>query len=375
MGDRLAAIFWLGTKELRSLRSDTVIVALLIFAFSFSVYVRAQGTSTEVHNATVGIVDADRSTLSRRIAGALFPPNFHAPERIEADEVDAGMDSGRFMFVLDLPPRLEADLLAGRRTEIQLNIDATAMTQASIGASYITNIVSDEIARFLQGRGGGDPEAVQLVTRMSFNPNRTSGWFHAIVTLIDQITMLTIILTGAALVREREHGTIEHLMVMPLTSFEIAMSKVWANGLVILASAALSLTFVVRWLLGVPIAGSMPLFLSGTALYLFFATALGIFLGTVSRSMAQFALLVLLVIMPMQMLSGGMTPVESQPDWLQPLTFLLPSRHFVSFSQSIIFRGAGLGIVWPEFLMVTVLGLGFFGTSLALFRRSIAVTG
>ncbi len=372
--NRVASIFWLGTKELRSLRQDTVVIALLIFAFTFSVYTRAEGTSTEVHNATVGIVDEDRSMLSRRIANALLPPYFHAPEVIGAHDVDAGMDSGRFMFVLDFPPRLEADVIAGHPTEIQLHIDATAMTQASIGAGYIQNYIADEVTRLLQGRIDRDAgSAIRLVTRMAFNPNRTSSWFDAIVTVIDQITLLTIVLVGAALIREREHGTIEHLLVMPLTSFDIAMSKVWANGLVILGAVTFSMVVVVERLLEVPIAGSKLLFLFGTVLYLFFATALGIFLGTIARSMAQFALLVLLVILPMELLSGGMTPIESQPDWLQPITFLLPSRHFVSFSQGIIFRGAGVQIVWPEFLIVTVLGLAFFSLSLALFRRSVSI--
>ena len=150
-------------------------------------------------------------------------------------------------------------------------------------------------------------------------------------------------------------------------------TKIWANGLVILASVALSLLFVVEWFLDVPIAGSKLLFLAGTTLYLFFASALGVFLGTIARSMAQFALLVLLVVLPLALLSGGMTPVDSQPAWLQPVTFLLPSRHFVSFSQGILFRGAGFDIVWPEFLTVTVLGLAFFGASLTLFQRSISI--
>ena len=370
--DRLAGIFWLGTKELRSLQRDTVVIALLVFSFTLSVYIRARGTAAEVHNATIGYVDEDRSALSGRIADAFYPPYFREPELIDADEIDAGMDSGRLMFVLDVPPRFEADVLAGERPEIQLYIDATTMTQASIGASYIQNIVADEVARFV--RGSEDPgPGVRLVTRTAFNPNRSSAWFNAIVTLIDHITMLTIVLTGAALIREREHGTIEHLLVMPLTALDIAASKIWANGLVILGSAALSIVLVVEGLLDIPIAGSKLLFLSGTTLYLFFATALGIFLGTIARSMAQFAILVLLVILPLDMLSGGQTPIESQPGWLQAFTFLLPSRHFVSFSEAILFRGAGIEIVWQAFVIVTILGLVFFGLSLSLFRRSIAV--
>lgn len=368
----IARIFWLGTKELRSLLGDPVVLALLLYAFTVAVYTRAQGASSEVHNASLGIVDEDSSTLSRQIAGAFRLPYFRAPVIIAANDVDDGMDAGRFMFALTIPARFEAHLLAGQRTEIQLEIDATAMSQASIGAQYIQGIVRDEIERFVQRAGLGAPPPVRLVTRVAFNPNRSSSWFMAVVTIIDQVTMLTIVLTGAALIREREHGTLEHLMVMPLAASEIALAKIWANGLVILVIVALSLRFVVEWLLDIPIAGSKLLFLAGATVYLFFASALGIFLGTVARSMAQFALLVLLVVLPLMLLSGGMTPAESQPAWLKPITFLLPSRHFMSFSQGILFRGAGFRIVWPEFLVVAVLGLAFFGASLALFRRSIS---
>jgi ABC-2 type transport system permease protein len=207
-----------------------------------------------------------------------------------------------------------------------------------------------------------------------FNPNGESAWFSSIVAIINQLTLLTIVLTGAAVVREREHGTLEHLLVMPLVPFEIAMAKVWANGLAILIATALSLFLIVRMVLDVPFAGSMALWFFGVLLYLFFATALGLYLGTISRSMAQFALLLILVVVVLQMLSGGSTPVESQPEWLQMATYLLPSRHFVSFSQAIIYRGGGFAAVWPEFLMVSVIGLAFFAYSLTLFRKSIAVT-
>lgn len=372
--ERWQNIFWLGIKELRSLQRDPVIVVLLLYSFTFSVYSMATGISSEVHHASIALVDEDRSALSRQIANAFYAPFFREPLLISADAIDSSMDQGRFMFVLNIPPRFEADVIAGRQPEIQVNIDATAVMQASIGASYIRNIISEEIARFLQGTNNGPRRAVELVTRTAFNPNRTGTWFHSIVAIINQVTMLAIVLTGAALIREREHGTIEHLLVMPLTSFEIAMAKVWANGLVILLATIVSLLFVVEGILSVPIAGSTMLFFIGTTLYLFFATALGIFLGTLARSMAQFALLIILVILPLNLLSGGSTPVESQPDWLQTMTLFLPSRHFVSAAQSIIYRGAGFNIVWPEFVAVTGLGFVFFLFSLALFRRSIAVS-
>jgi ABC-2 type transport system permease protein len=372
--ETLANIFWLGTKELRSLRSDRVLVVFVIYAFSLAIITQARGTSSEVYNASIGFVDEDQSTLSKRLIHAFYPPQFKPPVELSAQEADAAMDGGRLMFVVAIPPRYERNLRAGRRAEVQVNIDATAMLQASVGASYIRNILSTETADFLARSNAKFEYPAQLVVRKAFNPNGDTSWFNSIVAIVNQVTMLTTILTGAALIREREHGTIEHLLVMPLSAFEIGMAKVWSNALVILVAVMASLQFVVRGVLQVPIAGSPLLFLFGVVLYLFFATALGVFLGTVARTMAQFALLIILILVVLQLLSGGTTPVESQPPWLQKFTFFLPSRHFVSFSQSIIYRGAGIAAVWPNFLAVALIGLAFFVFSMKQFRRSISMS-
>ncbi len=371
---RLKNIFWLGIKELRSLSRDKLIIVLIIWALSFSVFIMAKGTSTEVHNASIAFVDEDQSELSKKLISAFYPPRFSTPELIEMEEIDQAMDEGRFIFIIDIPPRFEADVRDSRQPEIQVNIDATAVIQAGVGASYIQSILSNEISRYTTGSDQTSAYPVNLVTRTAFNPNRITSWFTSLVALIDQITMLTVILTGAALIREREHGTLEHLLVMPLTSFDIAMSKVWSNSLVLLVGVSLSLHLVIMRLLEVPIAGSITLFLFGTTLYLFFATALGIFLGTIARSMAQFALLFIVTIMVIMLLSGGTTPIESQPEWLRRLTVFLPSRHFISTSQAILYRGADLKIVWPQFAMVAGLGSLFFLGSLQLFRRSLATS-
>ena len=370
----LLNIFWLGIKELRSLLGDVVLVGFVIFAFTYTVYSQATGTSNEVNNASIAFADEDRSALSKEIFNAFFPPRFQRPMLINPDEVEDTMDRGRFMFVIAIPPNFERDLRAGRHPDVQVNIDATAMQQAGIGDGYIKNIVNRRIATFMLRTDPAAQEPVNLVVRKMFNPNGVSAWFTSIVAIINQLTLLTIVLTGAAVIREREHGTLEHLLVMPLEAFEIALAKVWANGLVILVATGMSLYGVVQMALKVPFAGSHLLWFVGVVLYLFFATALGMFLGTISRSMAQFALLIILVVVVLQMLSGGSTPVESQPQWLQTLTYLLPTRHFVSFSQVIIYRGGGLDAVWRQFAMVSAVGLGFFVYSVSLFRKSIAVS-
>ena len=190
--------------------------------------------------------------------------------------------------------------------------------------------------------------------------------------LINSVTMLAIVLAGAAVIREREHGTMDHLLVMPLRPFEIAMAKIWANGLVITVAVALSLVLVVRMLLAIPIAGSVPLFLVGVVIYLFFATAVGIYLGTLARSMPQLGLLFFLVVLPMNMLSGANTPLESMPPFLRTVMQASPSTHFVSFAQAILYRGAGFDVVWPKFAAVALIGGVFLALALLRFRRVVA---
>ncbi|GAC17257.1 ABC transporter permease [Paraglaciecola arctica] len=365
-------IFWLGTKELRTVLSDLFVVGLIVYSFSVDVFLQATAISESVNNASIAIVDEDHSALSRSIANALYPPYFKEPELISAAEVDDAMDQDRFMFVITIPPKFEQDVRQSRQPSLQIDIDATAVTQASLGNSYIQSIVNKEVNHFVNRSDATASYPVTLVVRRAFNPNGTGMWFGAINALLNQITMLTIILTGAALLREREHGTIEHLLVMPLTSFQIALSKVWANGLIILVAFSISMWFVVESLLDVPITGSRLLLLSGTTIYLFTAAAIGIFLGTIARTMAQFALLLMMVIIPMMLLSGGLTPIESQPEIIQPVTWFLPSRHYMAFAQAVVFRGADISIVWPQLLAITGLGSVFFIASLALFRKSIA---
>ena len=369
---RLANIFHLGIKELRSLVGDPIMLVLIVYAFTVSVYTAATAMPETLNNAPIAIVNEDRSPLSWRIVGAFYPPYFVLPDVIDQAEMDARMDAGLDTFALDIPPDFQRDLLAGRRPTVQLNVDATRMGQAFTGSGYIQTIVSDEVRAFVQRYREVPELPVDLALRARFNPQLNKSWFGAIMQVINNVTMLSIILTGAALIREREHGTVEHLLVMPVTPFEIMTSKVWAMGLVVLAATAFALTAVVQGWLSVPIHGSLALFLAGSALHLFATTSMGIFLGTVARSMPQFALLLMLVLLPLQMLSGGTTPRESMPEVVQYIMLAAPNTHFVMLAQAILYRGAGFEAVWPQFLAIAAIGAALFALALARFRRTIS---
>jgi ABC-2 type transport system permease protein len=371
---KVANIYWLGVKELRSFLHDYVLMGLVVYSFSLAVVIQARSNSQELHNGSLAIVDEDRSELSHRIAHAFMPPLFQPPQMIAERDIVPMMNKGRYTFVIDIPPNFQRDVLGGRQPGLQIDVDATAMVQAGLGSGYAQQIITTEITDFLSHSEGVPLSTVNLDVLISFNPNITTAWFTSVMGIINSVTMLAIILSGAAIVREREHGTMDHLLVMPLTPFEIAMSKVWANGLVIAVAVGLSLYLVVRVMLGIPIAGSIPLFMVGVVIYLFFATAIGIFLGTVAHSMPQLGLLFMLVYLPMNMLSGSNTPLESMPPWLATAMQVSPSTHFVSFAQSILYRGAGLGVVWPEFLAVAGIGGLFFGLAIMRFR-SVAAQG
>ena len=368
----LKNIIYLGMKELRSLIRDKAMLALIVFAFTVSIYSSATVTSGSLHLAPIAIADQDRSQLSERIINSFYEPYFLAPADIDISQMDGLMDSGTYTFTMDIPPNFQRDVLAGRRPAIQLNVDATRMSQAFLGNSYIQNIVTGEVNTFLAKNRQNTVLPVDLDIRARFNPNLNQMWFGSVMAIINNITMLSIVLTGAALIREREHGTIEHLLVMPVTPFEIMMSKVWSMGLVVLLASLGSLLLIVRFLLQVPIEGSITLFMCGVALSLFATTSIGIFMGTLARSMPQFGLLMIMVLLPLNMLSGGMTSRESMPQFVQDIMQTMPTTHFVSLAQAILYRGADFLIVWPQFIYLIIIGGVFFGAALLRFRKTIS---
>ncbi|ELP5867787.1 ABC-2 transporter permease [Escherichia coli] len=334
----LRNIFNMGIKELRSLLGDKAMLTLIVFSFTVSVYSSATVTPGSLNLAPIAIADMDQSQLSNRIVNSFYRPWFLPPEMITADEMDAGLDAGRYTFAINIPPNFQRDVLAGRQPDIQVNVDATRMSQAFTGNGYIQNIINGEVNSFVARYRDNSEPLVSLETRMRFNPNLDPAWFGG---------------------------------VMPITPFEIMMAKIWSMGLVVLVVSGLSLVLMVKGVLGVPIEGSIPLFMLGVALSLFATTSIGIFMGTIARSMPQLGLLVILVLLPLQMLSGGSTPRESMPQMVQDIMLTMPTTHFVSLAQAILYRGAGFEIVWPQFLTLMAIGGAFFTIALLRFRKTI----
>ena len=369
-------ILALSAKELRSLFSDTVLVVLIVFAFTALVHSAATGINNDVNNASVGVIDADQSVLSHRILDALQQPHFQKPVPVRREEVNELLDKGKLMFVLEFPPNFQRDVEMGREPKVQLLTDATNMAQAGLGQSYIGHIFQNELVDFLKQKDLIDEMTpVKSVATLVFNPNATDMWPAAVMEVDNMITMITLVLVGAAVIRERERGTIEHLLVMPVNSAEIVLAKIIANGLVICTIALLSMHFMVGGLLQVPLLGSLTLFALGAGLFMFSIASLAVMLATLAPTMPQYSLLMMPVNIIALMFSGSSSPRSNMPETAQWISEYWPTTQFMTFAQNILLRGAGFDVVWPQMVAMTISGALFLGFALLRFRRMLEQQG
>ena len=369
-------ILALSAKELRSLFSDTVLVVLIVFAFTALVHSAATGINNDVNNASVGVIDADQSVLSHRILDALQQPHFQKPVPVQREEVEELLDKGKLMFVLEFPPHFQRDVEMGREPKVQLLTDATNMAQAGLGQSYIGHIFQNELVDFLKQKDLIDEMTpVKSVATLVFNPNATDMWPAAVMEVDNMITMITLVLVGAAVIRERERGTIEHLLVMPVNSAEIVLAKIIANGLVICTIALLSMHFMVGGLLQVPLLGSLALFALGAGLFMFSIASLAVMLATLAPTMPQYSLLMMPVYIIALMFSGSSSPRSNMPETAQWISEYWPTTQFMTFAQNILLRGAGFEVVWPQMVAMIISGALFLGFALFRFRRMLEQQG
>ena len=368
-------VWVLSIKEFKSVTSDITLMGLVVAVFTVAVYSVSTGLTTEVKNASVALIDQDQSALSYQIRDAILPPYFKPAVLIQAHERDEKLDKGEFVFIIDIPPNFAHDVLAEKRPQVYIWADATAATLAGVGSAYLEQIVQREVQAYLRSSSNLDWMPLEPVVSIMYNPNGTNVWFIGVMQVVSNVTLLTMILVGAAIIREREHGTMEHLLVMPVRASEIAIAKIITNSALIMGAALLSLGGVVHLLLGVPIIGSVSLFTLGLAIYLFTVSSLGVWLATLAPTMPQFGLLCIPIYIVTRLLSGGETPMESMSQTVQDITFFSPVTQFVMYAQSVLFRNADLAIVWPQLAILSVAGVLFLAMALSRFRQMLAKQG
>ncbi len=363
-------------KELLQLFRDIPLMGFLVYSFTLSVYITGNGIQTQLRNAGLLVYDADRSVSSRELVSRFHLPYFRFDgELTHPDEGLLRLDRGRSMMVLDIPVRFHEALLAGEPTAVQLLVDTTNSPQGLSAAGYAARIVGQFGREVVSARNvltGSSSTTVPMILsdhRVWFNQDQNETWFESVSHLLRMITVFAVLLPAAALVREKERGTVEQLLVSPLTPVQIMLPKVVAMTLVILGATAVALFGVMRPAFGVPMKGSLPLLFSLTALFIVATAGIGVFAATVTRNQAQVGMMTLLVVAPMLLLSGIFTPLETMPAWVRHLMAFSPLRYFIEITNGILLKGIGIELLWSQTLAMGVLGGSLFGFGMWRFRR------
>ena len=363
-------------KELKQLLKDRALFAYTVFIFTLDVMLAAGASSIELQRAPLAVVQAQHSAAGRELIGRFRAPEFTLHRQLaELDEASALLDRGEVRAVLVLPGQFQDDLALGRQTQVQLLVDTAQANQGFLVASYAARISAGFGAEWAQRtllREGVDPSRLPEVRadiRYAYNATLNETWFNTVSEWLTMLTIAAIVLPAAALVRERERGTIEQLLVAPLAPLQVVLSKVLAMVLVMLAGTAVAVLGVMHSGYGVPLRGSVALFFAMVALYTTACAGVGIVASGFARNSGQMSLIVILVVVPMVMLSGTWNMVESMPRWLQWLTELSPLRHFIVIAYGILIRGVGLEVLWPALAKMLLLGSALFAIGVLRFRR------
>ncbi len=369
----------LSLKEIRQLLRDRALFIYTVYIFTANIIIAAGGASNELVDAPVRVHDADRSAASRDLIYRFLPPRFQLEGEVGSPaQALRLLDQGEAQMVLDIPPDFEQSLQRQQPAHVQALIDASQANIGYLASSYAARIVarfSEDRAQRNVIRAGGDPRnlpAVRNELRVWYNPDLNHQWFNTISELLTMVTVACILLPAAAMIREKERGTLEQLLVSPLTPLQIMLSKLLSMMLVMLCGTTVAVFGIMRPLYHVPFVGSVPLFYLLAALYAFTNAGLGLVAATFARNSAQVGLVVLLMVMPIVMLSGTWTPMESMPAWLRALMYLSPLRHFIEVAYGILLRGAGIGLLWESVAAMAAIGIALFALGLARFRTQFA---
>jgi ABC-2 type transport system permease protein len=313
------------------------------------------------------VLDLSRGPESRELVSRFRAPSFKIVGYAASDaELVEWIDGGRASLAIVIPPDFERRAHEGG-ARFQVISDGSQSTSAIVAGAHIASLAGQYSAERLAARLGpgarGSVPQVDARIRVEYNPNLEETWFSGFLEVLNRVTMISMLLAAAAMVREREHGTLEHLLVSPLRPWELFAAKVVPVVVLVPLAALASVFGIVHGVFGSPIRGSVALFYGVSVVYVFAMASLGLAIAVLARNLGQAMLLLLLVLYPMMLLSGAFTPPESMQPVLRYASLASPMRHYVDFGYQVLFKGNGLAYVWPEVLAILGLGVVLFSVS------------
>jgi ABC-2 type transport system permease protein len=376
MLSRLSAMI---VKEFGELRRDIPILLILIWGFTGIIYSAGHAISMEIRDYPVVVYDMAQSRTSRELISRLHKPYFKIVAHLRnEDAVVRYLDQGKASLAIIIPPEFERRVNAGETAQFQILSDGTLSMSATIAGAHIATIASEfglELLSRTSAMQAGAATALPRVDariRVAYNANLVNAWFSAMLELFNITTMVAALLTAAAMVREKEYGTLEQLLVSPLRPAELFIAKVIPTVVIVPLLALGSLFAILQGVFDVPIRGSILLFYLVSLVYVFAAASLGLAIAVVARNVAQAMMILLLFLFPMMFLSGAFTPPESMATWMRYASLISPMRYYLDFGYQVLFKGNGIAEIWHDILGIFAVGSVMFGIAVWRFRRLIA---
>ena len=342
-------IFWtIVAKELISFLRSWGLLAVVLYSFTMDVYIAGEGMQIKPRNVSVGYVDYSGGGISQKILSHLHEPEFLPPKRFFSEKAlsDAIFDK-KILVGIVFESDFEKAYERGENAQLNVLLDATAASQSFTTLSYLQNIVLS-FARL--------NFPVELKSHKLFNQNADNHTFMALSEMLSVITMLAILLPAMVFVREKEEGTWDIMLLMPVDARVTILAKSFSQVLIIVAGTVICVGFVLLGAFDIPLNGSFWAFVLLTFLYSFTSAGIGLFVAAVSKNIMQVAQLSMLIMMPLIFLSGAWTPVYAMHPALQTLSLISPLRYYIEGCESIFFRGTAFIDLWPYFTGVLVLG-------------------
>lgn len=366
-------------KEFLQTLRDPRMLRVLLLVPVVQTLIFGYAVTTDIRRIPTGIYDLDNSVPSRELVSRFLDSGYFVSIpgfRRDAD-VQRGLDQGEAKAVLQIDPGFGADLQAGRTVTVQLLVDGSDSNTAGIILSYAGEIAgqfNSDVLRQRQMRLQGQivrPASVDLQSRAWFNTNLESRNFFVPGVIALLLMLITLMLASMAIVREKEIGTIEQILVTPITQWEFILGKTVPFAVIAFLNVILILLVAVFWF-EIPVRGSVPLLFVASGLYLGSTLGAGLFISTVSRTQQQAMMTTFLIFFPCVLLSGFMFPIENMPEVVQWITYLNPLRYFLVIVRGIFLKGIGLQILWPQMFALGVLGAILLWLASLRFSKTMA---
>lgn len=378
MNKSIAIITEIIKKEFYQIRQDKRMLLVSILAPVLQVLLLGYAATTDIKNSMMVVCDLDRSVESRNFTRE-FTNSHYFTERYETatpDEADTYIERGDASMILVIPAQFGNKLLSRDMVQVQVILDGTDANTATVLLAYATQIVASFsnkiVMRAAMVKGGVPIGAIEPEPRIWFNPDLKSSYYMVpgVVALV--LMIITMTLTSLGIVREKEIGTLEQLLVTPIKPYQLILGKLIPFSLIGFIDVLFVLA-IARYWFGVPLVGSLPLLFGLSGLFILTTLGLGLFISTIAKSQQQAMMIAqFFFFMPFMFLSGFAFPIANMPKIIQVLTYIIPLRYFLEIVRGIFLRGSGLAEVWPQGLMLFLIGVFVLTLSVVRFQKKLA---